>query len=317
MWTPATVWRLWADNRLEEVGAIALKGRLLHGLVAAAIKTATHCIRLGIRSAKNDFLQKVASGHQASAKASDLLLKAAGIGRKFQKPFRCELPLLLDDEGKPTATQADRDDVWLKFFGRKELGVTKSISEIIATPQQPVLIDEELNWSAEVLPSILEVEAALRRTPARKSPGLDGIPRRVLEDFSQCRESGSPVDAEEYDVIAAAPTVAGGAFFMPHGKEEATEQKLTPTEASSSAVCSEKPSIDSARPRPRGLRSPCYTGLHLGSKKGCPVVFPAMYILAHLAGCSVPRPFSLGHLPRLHSRLLQGGKRACYGEAAR
>ena len=55
---------------------------------------------------------------------------------------------------------------------------------------------------------------------------------------------------------------------MPHGKEEATEQKLTPTEASSSAVCSEKPSIDSARPRPRGLRSPCYTGYILDPRKG-------------------------------------------------
>ena len=256
---------------------------------AVYCKTATHCIRLGIRSAKNDFLQKVASGHQTSAKASDLLpnLKAAGIGRKFQKPFRCELPLLLDDEGKPTATQADRDDVWLKFFGRQELGVTKSISEIIATPQQPVLIDEELNWSAEVLPSILEVEAALRRTPARKSPGLDGIPGEFLRTSASVARAVHPLMLKS-TMLLRQPLQWRGGVLHAAWKGGGNRAKADTHRSLFVSSLLGKALHRLCKTKATGITESVLHGLHLGSKKGCPVVFPAMYILDTSGGLLCP-----------------------------
>ena len=75
-------------------------------------------------------------------------LKTAG--RASRGGVQRQLPVLLNEQGQPAATRADRDKLRLSHFGQQECGDTITTSDFLLMPHKPVAVDETLEWKLSV-----------------------------------------------------------------------------------------------------------------------------------------------------------------------
>ncbi|CAE7582633.1 unnamed protein product [Symbiodinium sp. CCMP2592] len=259
--------------------AIAREG-LLYQLNAAAIRFASARIRGDIRRAKATFLQNLVL--KGGDRAPDILgtAKKAGIGgAKCRKPFK-PMPHLLDSNGRPAGTRADRDQVWLEHFGKQEYGRVIPVDRFLTMTPESLVVDAELEWCSHHLPSLREVEDVLRGLPRHKAAGLDAVPAELLRAspgpmsrvlhplytksmlclrqplqwrggllFEAWKQSGSQKDAASYRSLYVA-SVVGKAYHKLQRRKIQPEAEATLHE------------------------------FHMGARKGTPVVMPALYVLA-------------------------------------
>ncbi|CAE7857683.1 unnamed protein product, partial [Symbiodinium necroappetens] len=137
-------------------------------------------LKVMIAEAKDKFLRQVAAeGHQ-NVTAVLQRARKAGVGGRNRRPVSRPLPRLIDPKtGEVATTAADRDKIWLQFFGEQEQGkVIPTDSLIQQAGEWQDRGDSE--WSWELLPSTAEIEAVFRRTPKGKAGGIDAIPSDLL-----------------------------------------------------------------------------------------------------------------------------------------
>ena len=182
LWQDALVraFRQWATKENYDVNYLVAREGLLYNLAAAAIRMATARIRDKLRTAKNEGLQKIAAeGHQGVIQVLQRV-KRAGYGGSKMKPVRRALPILIHPTtGQPAESRRDRDEIWLQHFGKQEYGENMAVEDFLGG-QGGYCVDIPLQWQVEDLPSLTQIEEALRRTPKGKACGLDGVPSDLL-----------------------------------------------------------------------------------------------------------------------------------------
>ncbi|CAE7289458.1 unnamed protein product [Symbiodinium sp. CCMP2592] len=245
-------WKTAEDHSVCEV--VAHEG-LFYQLNAAAVRFASYRIRGDIRSAKTAFLQNLVL--KGGDTATDILstAKKAGIGgAKRRKPFK-PMPHLLDSRGNLVGTRADRDQVWLEHFGQQEYGRVVPVEQFLRLSPEPLVIDSELEWHSQHLPSLRDVEEVLRGLPRHKAAGLDAVPAELLRAspggllFEAWKQSGTQREAASYRSLYVA-SVVGKAYHKLQRRTIQPEVEATLHE------------------------------FHMGARKGTPVVMPALYVLA-------------------------------------
>ncbi|CAE7807945.1 unnamed protein product, partial [Symbiodinium necroappetens] len=276
----------WGEHKDYGFADLVAKQGMLYQIAAFAIKFVTRDIKTGVRKAKEDFLRCIAS--DGGGTAADVLsrIKSAGVGGSMaRQPFK-PLPLLYAEEGQPATSCRDRDSLWLHHFGQQELGTVLKTADFLAEPFHPIYVDEEINWSTEVLPSLGDVEQTLRSLTSRKAPGLDAIPSELL------KAAPGPTAAAVHSLFLKSmltlrqPLQWNGGILFECWKRSGSQSD--PAMYRSLYVSSMlgktyhkllrnkvQPEVDA------GLHS-----FHLGARRGTPVSMPSLYILAHIRKCA-------------------------------
>ncbi|CAE7786256.1 unnamed protein product [Symbiodinium sp. CCMP2456] len=275
-------------GKQEDYGFVDLvaKQGLLYQVAAFAIKFVTRDIKTGVRKAKEDFLRCIAS--DGGGTAADVLsrIKSAGVGGSMaRQPFK-PLPLLYAEEGQPATSCRDRDSLWLHHFGQQELGTVLKTADFLAEPFHPIYVDEEINWSTEVLPSLGDVEQTLRSLTSRKAPGLDAIPSELL------KAAPGPTAAAVHSLFLKSmltlrqPLQWNGGILFECWKRSGSQSD--PAMYRSLYVSSMLGKTYHKLLRNK-VQSEVDAGLHsfhLGARRGTPVSMPSLYILAHIRKCA-------------------------------
>ena len=260
------------------------KQQLIYGFISAAIKFATFRMRNMIRRAKDDFLRGLATGPEPQTGANHMLsnLKRAGIGRASRGGVQRQLPVLLNEQGQPAATRADRDKLWLSHFGQQECGDTITTSDFLLTPHKPVAVDETLEWTTSMLPSLSELADAFRRAPYNKSAGLDGLPGELLKAAPGHLAKMTHALMAKSIMTLRQPLQWRGGILFAAWKQSGERSSMDSHRSLFVSSLLGKSLHRLVKDKVETQIATALHPLHMGSRKGAPVTFPAMYILSHL-----------------------------------
>ena len=151
--------------------------RLKFGIQTAVIAKQ---LKILLRSGKQSYMTDVVEGIPASACASQILtLMKPCIGtsnsRKRSRPC---LPYVLNDNGDPCQSAEEARDRWINFFAAMEGG-----TKVDTTEQRALWIENlqnfratDFNYGIQELPTLFDLECALRRVRNGKATGEDDIP---------------------------------------------------------------------------------------------------------------------------------------------
>ncbi|CAE7309490.1 unnamed protein product [Symbiodinium sp. CCMP2592] len=270
----------WQTCNDYSVTLLVAKEGILYQVAAAAVRFATWRIRKGIRQAKATCLKTLVLRN--GARSADILsaAKKAGIGgAKVKKPFR-PMPHLLKADGTSAANRQDRDEVRLDHFGQQECGHTVAVDKFLLQPPQPLLLDAELDWRSEHVPSAGALEAILRSMPRHKAAGLDSVPGELLRAApGPMSQALHPLMVKSMLCLRQPLQWRGGILF------EAWKHHGSQRDASSYRSLYVASVVGKAyhKLQRRMVQSEVQQSLHafhLGAKKNTPVVMPALYVLA-------------------------------------
>ena len=275
----------WRQGAVPHLEKDIHRQHVLYHVVAGAIKFASSRIRRSIAQAKDAFLRKVATEGDQGVSAILNRAKRAGIGARARAPVRRELPKLLNPTtGCEAESAADRDDIWLQFFGEQEAGRLLSTEDFIQAAALTEPTDRP-HWEWGTLPSQHELAGVLRRIPKNKAAGLDHVPSDLLRAcpsdfagllqplfvkslllgrqplqwrggvlFEMYKQSGAQCEAASHRSIYISSFIAKALHRVMRNKvAEETEAFLHP--------------------------------LHCGTRPGMPVLFPSLFVLEHLRKC--------------------------------
>ncbi|CAE7389529.1 unnamed protein product [Symbiodinium sp. CCMP2592] len=272
----------WATGVDHAVCLLIEKHLLLYELVAAAIQFATSRLKQGIRQDKAHYLRNLAVTNGTAFKDVATVAKKAGLGgRAARTPWR-PMPTLKDSTGAAAATRQAKDAVWMEHFGRQECGHIIPTTELIRGDSTTIAIDGDWEWKLSDVPTILELENALRRAPRRKAVGLDGIPGEFLL-------ANPPATARALYALTAKAALRmcqplhwrGGVLqecWKRSGSKENVDSYRSLYISSLPAKCVHRMLRDRAgQCIEEGLHS-----FQLGARKQAPVLLPALYIQAFL-----------------------------------
>ena len=275
--------RAWRRGEPVEIGARLVKAHMLHGIISAAIKFITYKMKLEIRRAKDAYLRQAAAGPEPQTAANHMLrnLKAAGLGKKALRPISRQLPMLLDESQVPVTTREDRDKLWLSHFGKQECGETILTEDFVRDPHPPVCQDADIEWSFDMLPSMTELENMFRRAPHNKAAGLDAIPGEMLKASpSHLAKAVQALMLKAVMTIRQPLQWRGGVLYSAwkrSGDRSHADSHRSLFVSNLLAKSLHRLMKDKVAATLEATLHP----LHLGSRRGAPVTFPAMYILAH------------------------------------
>ncbi|CAE7717929.1 unnamed protein product [Symbiodinium sp. CCMP2592] len=272
----------WATGADYSVALLVERHALLYELVAAAVQFATARIKKGVSQDKARYLRDLALSSGDAFQDVVKAAKKAGVGgRTARTPWR-PMPALKDARGCVAATRADKDKVWLAHFGAQECGKVVPTTELIAGDTLTISTEEDWEWHHSDLPTILELETAMRRAPRKKAVGLDGVPGELLL-------SCPPAVARALYALVAKTTMK---MCQPLHWRGGILQEMWKRTGSISNVESYRSLYISSLPAKcfhRLLRDRAgpwvETALHpfqMGARKCAPVLLPALYIQAFL-----------------------------------
>ena len=146
----------------------------------AHLVSLTKQLRQRLAKAKQTHLQSALEALPSTAAAGDILTlvhHCHGPTNPKKRGAR-PLPILDDANGQPCSTPTACLNRWIEYFGAMEGGVRMSQEELrtlwINNLEQ--FTSEKFQEPLSSLPTLLDLEAALRRVPAHKATGPDGIP---------------------------------------------------------------------------------------------------------------------------------------------
>ncbi|CAE7031281.1 unnamed protein product [Symbiodinium sp. CCMP2592] len=272
----------WKDDADFGVSRLIVKHGFLYQLASTAIGVATNAIKKGIRNAKADYLRTVV--RQGGPRPTDILchLKRAGVGGKKTRQPQRQLPLLLDAAGHPVRTRKDRDLLWLRHFGKQEVGQIEEVKAFLQREHQPVCIDQELTWQVEDLPSLGDIEAVIRLAPKGRAAGLDGIPAEVLRAAPGHMAAALQSLFTKASLMLRQPLQWRGGLLYECWKQSG--RRCDPASHRSLFVSSVVGKCLHKLTR-RKIQTVVNEGLHefhLGARRGQPVQYPAAYILSFI-----------------------------------
>ena len=90
------------------------------------------------------------------------------------------LPALLDSDGEPLRTTAERDECWRKHFSAQEAGIDVTGNEYVEWVQQqrPKLVPA---FDLQVVPTLAQTEQVILRLRNGKAAGADGLTAELLK----------------------------------------------------------------------------------------------------------------------------------------
>ena len=159
-------------------------GGLKHA--AGLISTAKQ-LRKELRSAKRAALAKVFDSFPANVSASTILHELKPfIGTSNAKKRGLQpLPFVMDESGNPCADPIAARERWIRFFMQMEAGkrmdATEQRERWIQTLQN--LKADQIDVAIQEVPTLTELEQAMRRTRIGKATGPDHLPAELFHYF--------------------------------------------------------------------------------------------------------------------------------------
>ena len=182
MWSDAVgaAFRWWSGRDSHWNPAAVNKHGILYQVVAAAVSLATDRIKKQVYVDKASFLRKCA--YDGASNVGQILhkLKQNGVGGKKNKTARRPLPCLEMPDGTMAGSREQRDEVWLRHFGAQEYGTILPTKDFLVQACRQQGVQDDMTWDIGDIPTVLEVEQALREVPLGKAAGLDNLPGEVL-----------------------------------------------------------------------------------------------------------------------------------------
>ena len=185
------VFRAWQEaqpsqfNEENEAYKITLYcGRLR---LVAAFRGLAQRLQCGLRKAKQTHLEQRLDDLDASTPAANILQCL----RDFVGPTNAKMckkktiPLVHNQSGQPCRTPQEAQDTWIEFFCDMEGGRRISNQTLRDNWRQGLKDEQEgrLDLCATTLPTLTDLEIALRRTACGKARGGDDIPGELLHLF--------------------------------------------------------------------------------------------------------------------------------------
>ena len=145
-------------------------------------------LKASLSTAKTRALQKELEDISAKTPAFDILRRLRPfIGPSNLKKFKHKpLPLVRDEHGQVCTLPNEALGVWIRFFQDMECGRRMSFCELRKQwiEELRTYQTHELQQELSELPTLTDLEIALRRVPCGRSCGPDGIPGEVCHHFS-------------------------------------------------------------------------------------------------------------------------------------
>jgi hypothetical protein len=153
----------------------------------AAYRNCSKRLQKGLRNAKHEHLRESLDALDTSTPASGILrCLRSYIGPTNPKMCKKKtIPLVHNEEGQPCKTPQEALDTWVDFFKGMEGGERVS-REVLRQRWRRNLSDQrqsEVRISCTELPTLTDLEIALRSTSCGKTSGADDIPGELLHHF--------------------------------------------------------------------------------------------------------------------------------------
>ena len=173
----------WQQGHCEEsiVCNVYVQGLLCSRLKwNAKLMQAAHCLRRALKTAKFDSLKRCIAALPEKAPASSILHKVKQFygSTNLQKLKQKALPLVKDADGQICTTPESCLDRWISFFQQMEGGqrVTYPEQHAIWRQNLAALAQDTFQEKLSNLPTLTDLEIAMRRVALNKATGLDQIP---------------------------------------------------------------------------------------------------------------------------------------------
>lgn len=148
--------------------------------LVAKLRLIGHHLKQRLIKAKQKALTEQLLQLPEAASASDILrrLKPFIGPTNPKKAKRKALPLLQNPQGQTCVLPNEALEVWINFFQDMEAGTRMTYGELRQTWINELLElqQQQLQAALETLPSLTDLEGALRRVPKGKAIGPDGLP---------------------------------------------------------------------------------------------------------------------------------------------
>ncbi|CAE7386010.1 unnamed protein product [Symbiodinium sp. CCMP2592] len=275
----------WKEDDPTPFVARLKKQALLYDLVAGAVRLATDKIRKMIAAAKDQFLRGLAATGPTDVASILQRAKKAGLGSKARQMVGRSLPKLMNPRtGEETTCVAERDTVWLQFFGEQEVGHILPTTRFIREAQAS---EDEVrdDWQWKHLPSTVEIEEVLRTTARNKCAGLDGVPSDALRcspsDFARMIQ---PLYVKALLGGRQPLQWRGGVLFEAY-KGAGAQCDVSSHRSLYISSFIGKSLHRVMRGKVRDQLDAFLHPLHCGSRQGMPVLFPSLFVVEHLRRC--------------------------------
>ena len=141
-------------------------------------KTLRRQIMLDKAKAAEDFLEPL---QQANGKQAIRLLKPLRLGKRHQDIGQRSLPIVRLKSGEVASTPEEALQRWREHFGEIEGGTTTTPSALWTSAKASRALRPPCHPQLSDIPTLLELEAQLRKIQSGKAPGPDLIPGEFLK----------------------------------------------------------------------------------------------------------------------------------------
>jgi len=177
-------WRLGTEQpHLEEVFNYGSTLRCLQLKFVCGLHQLKQQMRRALQSSKHQIMNQCLASLDERTAASDLLrtLKPFIGPTNMKQQKKQTLPLIHDAEQQPCTLPTEAMGVWISFFQHMEGGQRVSLEQLREDWIQDLhsLRQEECHVSISEVPTLVDMEIALRRVPNHKARGPDDIPGEV------------------------------------------------------------------------------------------------------------------------------------------
>lgn len=172
------------QEELDAYTTTLLCGRLR---IVAAFRRHARKLQQGLRGAKQAHLQERLEGLDASTPASNILQCL----RDYVGPTNAKMckkktvPLIHNLSGQPCRTPLEAQDTWIEFFRDMEGGRRVSCQSLRDHWRQGLTEEQEksIDLCVTELPTLTDLELAMRKTACGKARGGDDVPGELLHMF--------------------------------------------------------------------------------------------------------------------------------------
>ncbi|CAE7337173.1 Cacna1c [Symbiodinium sp. CCMP2592] len=286
MWSEAQAcaFRWWARGVPFSAQAVC-KHQTIYQLVASAVTMVSVRIKQQVYADKHQFLQGIVGDGVQNVGQILHRVRSHGLGGKKNMVRKRPLPRLMTEDGSVAESREQRDKVWLNHFSNQECGQVMNTKEYLHREATAGAVRVDVDWKITDLPTLAETEEVVRSAPVGKAMGLDNIPGEVVRAVpARMAEILHPLVVKSLATLSQPVQWRGGIL---HAAWKGAGEVDQPANHRSLFVSSVLAKAYHKLMRGRGqdaLHSVLH-GLHLGSRRGAPIGYASMSLVAHIRRC--------------------------------